>query len=269
MKFVATFVLAACLAVGAVSQVKIGGTNVTGGTMKTGVAGGGGGCTGTLCTGLVASWKLDDLTDATGRGNTLTNNNSATFVAGEIGNAVNLVAASSQSLSIAHNADVNPGDTDFTIGFRFKPTSDTGTYQALFSKKDGATADTMRLTWNGTMDGLIFSIYNSGGGTAGSIAVAPGFSPGTSYCIIAWVNAAADTIHIRVNDTAFIGDDTTNSAMNSGGSVPFRIGMTDETGFTFPTDGVIDNFNIWHKALSAGERTAFCGALVEYPYTTP
>lgn len=268
MKLVAAFVLAAWLVIGAVPQEKIGGTYTVGGTMKTGVAGGGG-CTGTLCTGLVASWKLDDLTDATGRGNTLTNNNSATFVAGEIGNAVNLVAASSQSLSIAHNADVNPGDTDFTIGFRFKPTSDTGTYQALFSKKDGATADTMRLVWNGTLNGLIFDIYNAGGGSAGNISVAPSFSNGTSYCIIAWVNAAADTIHIRVNDTAFIGDGTTSSAMNSGGSVPFRIGATDVSGELFPVDGVIDNFNIWHKALSAGERTAFCGSLVEYPYTTP
>jgi hypothetical protein len=38
-------------------------------------------------TGLVGFWKLDDLTDASGNDNTLTNNNSVTFGAGKIGNA--------------------------------------------------------------------------------------------------------------------------------------------------------------------------------------
>jgi hypothetical protein len=37
--------------------------------------------------GLLAFWKLSDLTDQSGNGNTLTNNNSVTFDAGKIGNA--------------------------------------------------------------------------------------------------------------------------------------------------------------------------------------
>jgi hypothetical protein len=40
--------------------------------------------------GLLAFWKLDDLTDASGNGNILTNNNSVTFASGKIGNAANL-----------------------------------------------------------------------------------------------------------------------------------------------------------------------------------
>jgi hypothetical protein len=40
--------------------------------------------------GLLAFWKLGDLTDGSGNGNTLTNNNDATFSSGHIGNAVDI-----------------------------------------------------------------------------------------------------------------------------------------------------------------------------------
>src|SRR5215831_2548559 len=64
----------------------------------------------------VAAFKLDDLTDATGRGNDLTNNNSATFGAGKIGNAAYFTAASSQYLSHASDSDLALGAGSYTIG---------------------------------------------------------------------------------------------------------------------------------------------------------
>ncbi len=59
--------------------------------------------------GLVAAWAGADVSDSFGS-NTLTNNNVTTFTAGKVGNAFTLVAASSQSLSIADNAPLSSGD---------------------------------------------------------------------------------------------------------------------------------------------------------------
>jgi hypothetical protein len=63
--------------------------------------------------GLLAFWKLDDETDASDNGNTLTNNNVVTFVAGIRGNAASLSKANGSYLS----SDVvfNTTNTDFSV----------------------------------------------------------------------------------------------------------------------------------------------------------
>jgi hypothetical protein len=55
-----------------------------------GGGGGGGGGSSSLLTGLLAFYNLSDLTDSSGNGNTLTNNNGVTFSSGKIGNAATL-----------------------------------------------------------------------------------------------------------------------------------------------------------------------------------
>src|SRR5262249_38042053 len=59
-----------------------------------------------LQTSSVAFWEYETTswTDSSGNGNTLIGQNSPTTTAGVVGNAVNLVAASSQALTIASNA---------------------------------------------------------------------------------------------------------------------------------------------------------------------
>ena len=63
--------------------------------------------------GLSAFWKLANLTDASGNGNTLTNNNGVTFVAGKIGNAASLSKANESYLT----SDVvfNTAGVDFSV----------------------------------------------------------------------------------------------------------------------------------------------------------
>jgi Concanavalin A-like lectin/glucanases superfamily len=65
---------------------------------------------------LISFWKLDDTSDAIGT-NTLTNNNSVTFVAGQIGNAAHFIAANSQRLTVANNASLQVGGVDFSLSF--------------------------------------------------------------------------------------------------------------------------------------------------------
>src|ERR1041385_3310343 len=79
---------------------------------------GSGGGASSLLTSLVASWKFDESSgnaaDATGRSNTLTNNNTVTYNTGQLSNAAYFASASSQYFSIASNSDLTFGDIDFT-----------------------------------------------------------------------------------------------------------------------------------------------------------
>lgn len=217
---------------------------------------------------LKAAWHLDDLTDSSGNGHTLTNNGSATFVTGKIGNCVNLASASSQYLSLANHADINPGDTNWGIGLWFNPAS-SGADMTLFSKMDGATAATYDLTWKPTSSQLIFRIYNDSFVACGSITISSlTLNTGTWYCITCGVDAANDLIKMRINDGAMGSDSqATTGPMTDDGTVALTIGARDDPGLRAYTNGKIDAFHFWHKYLSAGEETAFynSGSGVEYP----
>lgn len=62
-------------------------------------------------------------TDDSGNSHTLTNNNTATDTTGKFGGGVNLVAASSQYLTVANHADYNFGTGDYAMGCWFKKAS--------------------------------------------------------------------------------------------------------------------------------------------------
>lgn len=73
--------------------------------------GSGGGGTG-LSSGLQAFYRLDDLTDSSGNGNTLTNNGGVTFSTGKIGYAADF--SGSNYLSVAGTSPF--GSNDFSVG---------------------------------------------------------------------------------------------------------------------------------------------------------
>jgi RHS repeat-associated protein len=106
--------------------------------------------TGTVATTSVTTpasyWKFDEVSgtaaDSAGS-NTLSNNNTVTFSAGKKNNAANLVAASSQSFSIASGswANLDP-TTSFSTSFWVKLTSLPGASEySVLSKSDGTTVD--------------------------------------------------------------------------------------------------------------------------------
>src|SRR5436190_21285349 len=107
-----------------------------------------------LFDGVVAAWKLSDLTDATGRGNTLTNNNSATFNTGKIGNAAYFTGSSSQYLSRSSNADLQAGDIDFTLGCWFYiPNANSNQDAVLVAKRsEVAGGSDYALYYEGSID---------------------------------------------------------------------------------------------------------------------
>lgn len=213
-----------------------------------------------LLANLAASWKLSDLTDASGNGNTLTNNNTATFNTGHIGNAVYTAYLSSQYLSIASNAFVQAGDVDFTIGFWVYATS-VGTGTSAVLSKTGVTAgqDEYIVYWTGGSDSkLHFGVYTATDSfhavtTTGTMATT------TWTCIVVWHNAAADTINISINDGTADSAGTTG-ALQAASNAAFMIGRNGETGTELYWDGRIDNVNIAKRVWTAGERTRFYNA---------
>ncbi len=81
-----------------------------------------------LLNGLQFYYKLEDVSDSSGNGLTLTNNNTVTFVAGKVNNAANFVAASSQSLTHADNAHYQPGTGDWSVSAWVKWSTSGGSY---------------------------------------------------------------------------------------------------------------------------------------------
>jgi hypothetical protein len=180
----------------------------------------------------VASWKLDDLTDATGRGNTLTNNNTVTFNTGKLGNAAYFDGASSQYLSRTSSADLELGDIDFTIGFWFYiAAADIGRTMMLLNKSaDGAGNSEYDIYYFGPSDGLIHcQVYRP---TDSFVAVLEDTAPSadTWHCLMFWHNAATDEIGVSMdNGTAVI--QATGGSLQAASNSPFTLGkLSTSTG---------------------------------------
>jgi hypothetical protein len=74
-----------------------------------------GGAASTLASGLQVYYKLEDLTDSSGNGLTLTDHGTVTFVAGKVNNCANFVKASTQYLTHVDDAHYQPGTGDWSF----------------------------------------------------------------------------------------------------------------------------------------------------------
>lgn len=207
-----------------------------------------------LSDNLVAYWSLSDVNDAHGS-NHLTNNNAVTFVTGKVGNAVDLENGSDQYLSIASNSDLQCGDIDFTIAAWVNIESISGNAHGIVSKSTGTSAAAIEYVLrHGASHASGFSFVVSNGSLQGSVA-ATNFgttTTGTWYFVVAWHDAAANTLNICVND----GTPNSNS-FSSGcvaGSAPFEIGRWAAS-TARDWDGLIDEVGFWKRVLTSDERT--------------
>lgn len=113
-----------------------------------------------LLTDLVAWWDFENANDSHTNALTLTNNNSATFTAGKVGNAATLVAASSQYFSRAAHAAMQSSGGDFAIAMWIKATSLAGILHPI-SRWSGASDD-----WQcqiNTDGSILWRVYNNSG----------------------------------------------------------------------------------------------------------
>lgn len=200
-----------------------------------------------LTDSLVAYWSLSDLTDSHGS-NTLTNNNTATFTTGKVGNAANFARASSQYLSIADNAALSMGDIDFTIACWVQiGVSQTN---SAIAGKWGTVGEYLLLY---VSNRFYFSVRNLANSATANAAANTLGAPSTStwYYIVAQHDSVNNLVKIKVNNGAW--DSVAHSGGVRDGIESFAIGAYHTpSGFW---DGLVDELAIWKRCLSDAEIT--------------
>lgn len=200
--------------------------------------------------GLAEYFPLADLNGAVG-GTTLTNNNGATFGAGQVGNAVHLASASSQYLSAADSALLSTGDILFSVAMWVYLASKPGNAMAPAGQWAAGTTDgaSWRLQWQNTTDRFRFQVATSvGGAVAGTVPAdtlgAPALA--TWYLLAAFHDPVTNQIGISVNGGPYDLAATTNTVADA--TPAFTIGCDLVGGTEAPTrfwDGRIDEVAFW------------------------
>jgi hypothetical protein len=197
-----------------------------------------------LLNNLVAYYSLDNVSDATGRGNTLTNNGGASFVAGRVGNCANFVAASGQRLVRASTSDLVLGDIDFTITC-WVNLGDKSVDRPIVVKGDGGGYE-YGIVYDAAQDMFKFTDSNHSvlASTFGSPSLATWY-----FIAVTYLNGSSFP-SISVNSGAADADGI--------GQIPdtknFNIG-TDGGGVSF-MDGRMDEVGIWKAVLTPDQLTA-------------
>jgi hypothetical protein len=195
--------------------------------------------------GLSAFWKLADLTDASGNGNSLTNTNDVQFVAGKIGNAAEfgnnyLSAAGSSSWVLGSNSG-----NGATVNFWMRRNGNQA--GEIIGNRNAAIYCPWALVLDSTDTLRFLSNYD------GAWAVTSGGAYGTTNIPnLTWVMVtilrASDLVSVLINgvadndiiDVPAPDTDTPNDLfIGQGGDGPFI--------------GRIDALGVWNRALTSGE----------------
>ena len=188
--------------------------------------------------GLQAFYKLDDVTDASGNGNTLTNNGGVTFSAGKIGNAADFDGNGSKYLSSASNLGQITG-SGFSFSIWFKKTNENN--NVIASSEIADNSGWFLATNN---DNNIYFLAGVGSGWAT-------FDTAGTYSVGAWTHlvitaTSSGSVSYYVNGSLT----TTNNSV-AWSAAPLYIGknIVDNT----PFGGQIDAIGIWNRALTETE----------------
>lgn len=207
-----------------------------------------------LLGGLAAYYPLSNVLDSGPNGLTLTNNNSVTFATGKVGNAASLVAASSQYLSLASNANVQIGGGSFTLaGWFYANATGLG---SLFGKQV-----TYHLFTRSTQ--IEFRVFDGSFWTATKVYTQ---AATTWYFLTAWYDSATRVASVDINNSGSPATVTTGTTLTDDGTA-FAIGL-NVSGFGY-LNGLADEVGLWKRVLTPTERTALynAGAGRTHPFT--
>ena len=204
-------------------------------------------------TSLISYWKLEEASgsraDIYGT-NTLTDNNTVTQQTGKLGNCAQFTALNMEKLSIASNSGLKPLASSFTITAWVYLDSKPAVGRIVAKNGSSGTDSEYAIWYYSVDDRLRFNVaYGSTSGLNANNLGSPSLA--TWYFIVAWVDAAADTMNIQVNNGT--ADSTAMSSTLSDTSTEFDIG-SDSIGNYF--DGRIDSVGFWKRVLTVAERTA-------------
>lgn len=197
-------------------------------------------------------WDMgSNLSDSSGNGNTLTEINTPTYVAGgKPGNYLNLVAASDQYGTLADNASLSMGaGVSMTCGGWFNMASG-GVLRRVLAKGNISSATTVEYSLGFSNSGakMRFSV----GDGAAMTQVTDTFvsvSTGTWYFIAARFNLSTGMIGINVNMSGWVEAAFTGPILD--GTNAFRIG--DDSGGARNWDGQLDTIFVVKRVLTDSE----------------
>lgn len=221
-----------------------------------------------LLTGCVAFWKLEEATgnrlDSTGRGNNLAPTNTPGNTTGKIGNALALLSASTQYVSIADNADLSMGPgVHPTFAGWFKCTDLSAIYM-VFSKYTTAGSQREYRMYIATNGSVHFGASSTG---ANNIEAATGtgvVTAGVWVFFVAWYDGT--NLNLQINNTTIFTAAFSADIFN--GTAPFQLGQ--ETAESLKMNGAIDAPGEWKRVLTADERATLynAGDGLEYPFSS-
>lgn len=214
-----------------------------------------------LLTSLVAYYKLEEASgtraDSTGRGNDLsTVTNAPGNTTGKVANAIQLVAASSQSVSRASTADLQ-GAVDWTIA-AWVYLDSVGSERTIMAKSVEwllrYNTSSQRFDFGWSDGGNIFR--NVLANTFGALSLA------TWYFVVGIHDSSTNQIKISVNNGAF------NTAAATGVTTASAVVTIGQRGGVNFWDGRVDEVGIWKRVLSAAELTTLYngGNGTTYPF---
>jgi hypothetical protein len=218
----------------------------------------------TLQAGCKAFWTFETTgwADATGNGHTGTGVNTPTVAAGQIGNGVNLVAASSQRLTVPAHADFGGGaEYSFTVSAWAKPAT-VGTMGVFGEDADGGNPRVFALFGAGVA-GWRWRVHGTDL-TTSALITAGAMTTNTWQHLIVNHDAVANTINMWINNVA-----QTPSAHTLGvydANLAVWIGSINTL---FPFNGMLDAIGYWDRLLTSDERAQLAAgtAASEWPFT--
>lgn len=206
--------------------------------------------------GAVACWNLDEASgqrnDSVGS-NHLTDNNTVTQAAGKVGNAAQFTAANSEYLSIADTAALSTGDIDFT--FTAWVYLDSKATSILVSKSEGAIGkEEYNILYAGTPDRFQFQIADASTVAVGTVSADNLGSPSTAtwYFIVAWHDATANTVNIRVNNGT--ADSAATTGVPTDTAARFTLGAY-AWNLSAYVNGRQDAVGLWKRKLTDAEQS--------------
>lgn len=208
---------------------------------------------------LVAAWELEEA--SAGRNDSYGDNvlSSANLVGrgtGKVGFAADFERSSSQYLVADNNVPLQMGDVDFSIAAWVNLESKAGS-MSIVAKDVNSPANSRDYTLDFDFASLMFRFYINGGGAPDLIvSSADVFDPAlaTWFFLVAWHDAAGDTLNLQINNGT-PNSHTTSGAVPQTSNAPFQIGARAYLGFEDYFDGLIDQVFIWRRTLTIAERT--------------
>lgn len=214
----------------------------------------------TLTLNLVSYWQLEEASgtrvDAWGS-NDLTPTNTPANATGIVGNALALVSASAQQLSVTSNATLQSGNIDHTVHAWIYPTAAPGSAGIICKADVDSAANAAGYEWMlytvGSKVRFLVAKGGNGTGSTNSFSV----TSDVDFTLNAWnyvegyYDAATGTVGVVVNGTVKTGTSTTTPGTSTGA---VRIGTVAAGSSYF--GGRVDEVSFWKRLLTSDERTA-------------